>query len=150
MLRGINSGMGLSIYLGHARPKGWVGYYGIRIHHLQAYKNEPMGAVLSICCHTASRKRTGISFSENLVYQGLAASSFGAVTATKHTDNTKWAVNLTEGVLRGYQTIGELLMASLPQHKSAISAYRLIGDPLAPVGSTDAAIALAEEIKIYE
>src|SRR5215217_963219 len=30
MLYGINQGAGICLYMGHGRPSGWVGYYGIR------------------------------------------------------------------------------------------------------------------------
>lgn len=149
MLKGLRSGMGLALYFGHGRPIGWVGYYGLRKHHFQEMEGEPLGALLSICCSTASRKRTGLSFSEAIPLQGMAACSFGAVSNTFHTDNTRWAVRITNVLLQGVKTIGELIVAASPPTDSAMLSYRIFGDPLAPICGSQGAVQMADQIKIY-
>lgn len=149
MLKGLRSGMGLALYFGHGRPIGWVGYYGIRKHHFETSTGEPLGALLSICCSTASRKRTGLSFSEAIPLQGAAAASFGAVTNTFHTDNTRWAVRITKALQEGVETIGELIVAASPPTASAMESYRIFGDPLAPICGSQQAIVMADKIKVY-
>src|SRR5690606_4923705 len=78
MLAAVQSGVGLALYVGHGRPIGWVGYHGVRAHHF-APAADPIGAVVSLCCLTASRKRTGLSYAEALPLSGAAGASFGAV-----------------------------------------------------------------------
>ncbi|HLT50106.1 C25 family cysteine peptidase [Aequorivita nionensis] len=149
MLKGLRTGLGLALYFGHGRPIGWVGYYGLRKHHFEESKGEPLGALLSICCATASRKRTGLSFSEAIPLQGAAAASFGAVMNTYHTDNTRWAVRITNALQKGVTTIGELIVAASPPTQSAMDSYRIFGDPLAPICGTQQAIQFADKIKVY-
>src|SRR5688572_7153096 len=57
MLQALGTGLGVGLYVGHGRPSGWVGYSGVREHHFSALRRaEPVGALLSICCRTASRR----------------------------------------------------------------------------------------------
>jgi hypothetical protein len=133
MIGGLASGLGAAIYFGHGRPIGWVGYYGLRAHHFDDFGGEPLGALLSICCDTASRRRTGLSFAEALPLRGVCASVFAAVGATLHVDNTRWAVRLSDAMLDGANTLGTLVRASLPLNSAQWENYRIIGDPLAPL-----------------
>ena len=149
MLTGINCGLGAAIYLGHGRPVGWAGYYGIRMHHFLDFVNEPAGTIISLCCHTASRRNVGISFSENLVMDGISASAFGAIKSTLFTDNTRWAVNICHSLEKGITTIGELIADASPMSLSGVNSYRLIGDPFAPLFSSSEAVRAAKKIKIY-
>jgi len=150
MLKALGTGLGLGLYFGHGRPTGWVGYRGVRGHHFsyEAAK-EPLGALLSLCCRTASRRRTGLSYSEALPLRGVAASSLGAVTDTLFTDNTRWALGLCNALSEGATTIGELIVKASPPSQSRSSPYRLFGDPLAPLTSTDVAVAAALQIETY-
>lgn len=149
LLQGLNLGLGMALYVGHGRPSGWVGYYGTRAKHFEGYQSEPLGAMISLCCYTNSRKKIGLSFSEALVTQGIAAASFGAITKTKHTDNTRWALRITENMAEGVMAIGELILKSLPQDENAALAYRLIGDPLAPIIAAEESIEQAKNIPVY-
>jgi hypothetical protein len=103
MLKGVNFGLGVALYVGHGRPVGWVGYYGTRAHHFDEYLLHPLGCMLSLCCHTASRRQTGLSFSEAVVLNGIAASALGAVTKTKHIDNTKGQYILLKAFCREFR-----------------------------------------------
>jgi hypothetical protein len=125
----LGRGPGLAVYVGHGRPVGWVGYAGLRAHHLEPY--EPVGALVSLTCRTASRRRTGLSFAEALPLRGVAAATLGAVGPTLHTANARWALRLTRAASTA-STIGDLVAAVAP-HDPAASAYRLIGDPTAPL-----------------
>jgi hypothetical protein len=139
----------LGIYVGHGRPIGWVGYRGLRAHHFEHFGGEPLGAIVSLCCRTASRRRTGLSYAEALPLAGVAAASFGAVTDTRHTDNTRWAVRMCETVLEGVDTIGELVVRSAPPSASATSAYRIMGDPLAPLSAPRTGETRARAVRTY-
>jgi hypothetical protein len=149
MLLGLGSGLGIALYFGHGRPIGWVGYYGTRKQHFQNWKGQPLGALLNLCCATGSRKRVGLSFAEAIPLQGAAASSFGAVTDTLHTDNTRWAVRICKALENGVNTIGELIVQAQPPTASSVESYRIFGDPIAPILSTNKAITLANKIKVY-
>jgi hypothetical protein len=149
MLNGVNCGIGAAIYIGHGRPVGWAGYFGIRMHHLIDFINEPAGAIISLCCHTASRRNVGISFSENLVMEGVSASAFGATQSTLFSDNTRWAVNICKSLSKGVTTIGELVVDAAPMSPSSVNSYRLIGDPFAPLFSTPESLRIAKRIKTY-
>ncbi|GAB2754451.1 hypothetical protein GCM10027020_03170 [Nocardioides salsibiostraticola] len=127
--RRIASGPALAVYVGHGRPIGWVGYAGLRIHHFQ--QAEPAAAVVSLTCKTASRRRTGLSFAEGLALRGIAAAALGAVGPTLHSANARWAVRLAR-LTATAATIGDLVVAIAP-HDPGASAYRLIGDPTAPL-----------------
>ncbi len=160
MLDAVGCGVGLGLYVGHGRAMGWVGYHGVRSHHFDggivagdAQDNpppEPMGAMLSLCCRTASRRRVGLSFTEALPLLGVAAASFGSIGDTLHTDNTRWAVGVCTALAAGASTVGDLLVRAAPTSPASLASYRLIGDPLAPIGCDDAAVTRAERIRTFE
>ena len=149
MIEGLESGLGLAAYFGHGRPIGWVGYYGLRSHHFETPNAKPIGALLSLCCKTASRKNTTLSFCEQLVLDGKTAASFGAVDSTLHTDNTRWSVGITKALLSGANTIADLIMDAIPKNLTAYQHYRIIGDPLAPIYSTNETVSFTKKIKTY-
>jgi hypothetical protein len=157
MIDAIGCGLGLGLYVGHGRPVGWVGYHGVRAHHFglpdanefRRATREPMGAILSLCCRTASRKRVGLSYAESLPLMGVAAASFGAVKETYHTDNTRWAVGVCSALADGATTVGELLVRAAPASPTALESYRLIGDPFAPLGSDERSIRRARRVRTY-
>lgn len=150
LLGALGTGLGLGLYLGHGRPSGWVGYRGVRRHHFDtAEAREPLGALLSLCCRTASRRRIGLSYAEALALQGVAAASFGATSDTLHTDNTRWAIGLCDALAAGAATVGELIVRGAPPSPAACAPYRLIGDPLAPLASARSAVADALAVVTY-
>ena len=128
-------GIGLAVYFGHGRPNGWAGYHGLRAHHL-AGRDEPMGAVISATCRTASRWRTGMSFCERLVLAGSAGAAVGAVVEVEHLENMRWMLGLASALRAGERRIGRLLERAAPPTARAGGAYRIVGDPLAPVAGT--------------
>jgi hypothetical protein len=150
MARGLGSGLAAAIYVGHGRPIGWAGYRGTRIHHLASEAAaEPLGVLISLCCRTASRRRTGLSFAEAIPLEGLAAAAVGAVGDTLHTNNTRWAIRLSDGLAGEPASLGSLIVDSLPANPAAATDYRILGDPLAPVLGTDASVARASAVEIH-
>jgi hypothetical protein len=158
MVGALGCGLGLALYVGHGRPMGWVGYHGVRAHHFEAgdavhgaarRRREPLGAILSLCCRTASRRRVGTSYAEALPLLGVAAASFGAVGDTLHSDNTRWAVGVCDALAGGAQTVGELLVRAAPASPTALESYRLIGDPFAPLLSEAAAVSRAARVRVH-
>jgi hypothetical protein len=156
MIDALGCGLGLGLYVGHGRPMGWVGYHGVRAHHFheapgspRRSAREPMGAILSLCCRTASRKRVGLSYAESLPLLGVAAASFGAVGDTLHSDNTRWAVGVCSALTAGAETVGDLLVRAAPASPAALQSYRLIGDPLAPLGTDDRSLRRAQRVRTY-
>jgi hypothetical protein len=149
VVEALGAGLALGVYLGHGRASGWVGYYGMRTRHFESFHGEPLGSLLSLCCRTASRRRTGLSFAEALPLLGVAAASFGAVTETRHTDNTRWVVRISERLGNGADTVGELLVRAAPPNLEASAPYRLIGDPLAPLRAETAGARRAAAVITY-
>ncbi|WP_392543312.1 hypothetical protein [Oryzobacter telluris] len=131
----LGRGPALAVYVGHGRPVGWVGYAGMRAHHLADAAarpgHEPVAALLSLTCRTASRRRTGLSFAESLPLAGVAAATLGAVVPTHHTANARWAVRIARDA-GSARTVGDLVAAITP-HDPHASDYRLLGDPTAPL-----------------
>jgi hypothetical protein len=148
LVRGLGFGVSAAVYVGHGRPVGWVGYRGVRRHHL-ARVEEPTAAVLSLTCLTASRRRVGLSFAEALVLDGAAAAAFGAVRSTDYRWNARWALRLTGALANGCATVGDLVV-SAEEGDPAVAAYRIIGDPTAPLvdapGAARRAAALTREL----
>ncbi|MFN0175385.1 MAG: C25 family cysteine peptidase [Saprospiraceae bacterium] len=149
LVSALGSGLGMSLYVGHGRPIGWVGYYGMRAHHFDTFSGSPIGCVLSLCCRTASRRRTALSYAEALPVMGVAAAAFGAVKETRHTDNTRWIVRICESLLQGADNLADLLLRSAPANLEAIQHYRIIGDPFAPLYSDLAGMAKAKAVMTY-
>jgi hypothetical protein len=149
LVHALGAGLGLAIYVGHGRPIGWVGYRGLRARHFDSFRGEPLGSVVSLCCRTASRRRTGLSYAEALPLCGVTAASFGAVSETRHTDNTRWATRMCETLALGVDTLCELIARSAPPSASATRPYRLIGDPFAPVAAENSGARRAGAIPTY-
>ncbi|MCW2495771.1 C25 family cysteine peptidase [Jatrophihabitans sp.] len=127
-------GLGAAVYFGHGRPSGWAAYHGVRAHHLVT-GGEPLGAVISMTCYTASRWRVGTSFAEQVVLGGAAAASVGAVAPVEHLDNARWMIGLAAALAEGQTAVGPALCAALP---AGPSPYRIVGDPLAALLGTPA------------
>ena len=150
MVNGLNTGVAMAIYVGHGRPIGWVGYRGTRSHHFNDNKGKPIGALFSLCCETASRRRNGLSFSEAIPLMGMAAACFGAVDKSLHMDNVRWATGICHGIKMGHTYIGELLKDAMPYAPSSLSRYRILGDPLAPLVADEYSYSTGMQIGVYE
>jgi len=150
LIQGLNCGLAAAFYVGHGRPVGWVGYHGTRAHHFQEDNGHPLGVLFSLCCATASRKRTGLSFAEALPLMGKTAASFGAVEPTLHADNTRWALGLCRAINQGDTTLGDVIVKAMPTSTTALSGYRILGDPLAPLVAVSDAYQQAQRIGRYD
>jgi hypothetical protein len=150
LLLGLRSGLGAAVYVGHGRPVGWAGYYGVRAHHFDGFSGAPTGAVLSLCCRTASRRNTGLSFAEALPLRGVCGAVFAAVDDTLHTDNTRWAVRLCDALLAGARDLGELVTRAAPIGSRSARSYRILGDPLAPLWAPRSGLERAQQIKVWQ
>lgn len=137
LARGLACGPACALYVGHGRPVGWVGYRGVRAHHLDGMA-EPPAVVLSLTCLTASRRRVGLSFAEALPLQGSAAAVLAATSPTRHLWNARWALRVTGALAAGAASVGEVVATTQPLGDAARS-YRLIGDPLAPLADAPGA-----------
>ena len=87
------TGLGLGLYVGHGRPVGWVGYHGVRGRHFDRVSTDgarPSRSVrcCRLCCRTASRRRVGLSYAEQLPLPGVAAAA-SARSATRCTPTTR-------------------------------------------------------------
>lgn len=131
LVRGLRYGVGAAVYFGHGRPTGWAGYHGLRAHHLTEPSGEPVGAVLSVTCLTASRWQTGLAFSEAIVLGGAASGAVGAVTTVEHLQNMRWMLGLARALRDGETLLGPALLRAAPERPDQAEPYRLVGDPLA-------------------
>lgn len=143
LVRTLSLGPAVTVYVGHGRPLGWVGYAGLRARHWGPAlipQWQPGAVVLSLTCRTASRRRTGLSFAESIPLDGVAAAALGAVGPTLHTANARWAVRLAHA-LPHVRTVGELVAAVAPPGDPESVRYRLLGDPTAPLRDAPAWVA---------
>lgn len=150
MVTGLGCGLAAAFYVGHGRPVGWVGYHGTRAHHFQPFGAHPVGVLFSLCCETASRRRNGLSFSEAIPLMGGAAACFAAVKPILHSDNTRWALGLCQGINMGATNMAELISGAIPTSASALAGYRILGDPLAPFATHSDAYFKAQKIGKYD
>ena len=134
LLHALRCGPGLALYFGHGRPRGWAGYHGLRASHLAEALGEPLGAILSLTCHTANRWKVSVSFAEEMVLTGLCAASLGATAKTVHLDNGFLTHSLVRTLTNfPLATLGELLLAADLSDAHSFGPYRVLGDPLAPL-----------------
>jgi len=143
LLVALRNGLGLTLYFGHGRPYGWAGYHGLHNRHLVHARGRPTGAMISLTCHTANRFQVALSFAESVVLHGVAAAAFGAVRPTRTVDNWWWGTSLCEEFTREPGiALGQLIVRSCPPRPEQWEAYRILGDPLAPlIGAPGAAAA---------
>jgi hypothetical protein len=150
VVAGLASGLGAAIYLGHGRPSGWAAYRGMRAEHLASVAEQPLGALLSVTCWTASRWRVGTSFAEAVVLSGAAAASVGAVRPVLHLDTTRIVVGLAQGWRSAMVDVAGLLSSAFLDALGAptpeASLFRLCGDPLARVTGAAGSSAKAQAV----
>jgi hypothetical protein len=148
MLSALATGPGLALYVGHGRTAGWLGYHGVRSHHLARARGAPIGAVVSITCMAASRCPLigPLSFAEAIIFEGIAAASVGAVVPTEHGRNQQWTRGLCRALLEGAETLGEALGLAVPDEPGIDADYRIIGDPLAGLRGHHLALVRGTEV----
>lgn len=134
LVDGLTCGAGSAFYFGHARPKGWSGYHGIRLRHLHSAPNHPVGAILSLTCDLANRHHVGESFAEGLVTRGICGASVAAICATRNIDNLEWATGLSKTLANTpIRHLSQWLTQTEVSHSGIYSPYRLIGDPMVSI-----------------
>jgi len=139
MLSGLALGPALALYAGHGTPRGLAAYGGVSGRDL-AGTGLPLGALVCLTCHAATRPRRGLSFAEEAVLAGAAAAVLAANDDVTHEEHVGMAGALLAALNAGVSTIGELVcQAALPA--SLLSRYRIVGDPAAPLA---AAVGAAE------
>jgi hypothetical protein len=148
MLAGLRHGPAVAVYFGHGRPRGWAGYHGVRTAHFERPWDEPVAALLALCCENASRHHTGLSFAERLVLTGVCGAMLAAVTKTRHEDNRRWGPELCEAFTekRPETLAGLVTGAGVPARLKTRTAYRFIGDPLMPLAGAEGAGARAAKV----
>jgi hypothetical protein len=148
MVAGLGKGVGVAIYVGHGVSTGWEGFRGTGKKHFEPHVFKPVHALFQLCCSTGGRRYTNCSFSEFLFLRGKVLATLCAVSKTLHTDNIRWAVNISFAISKNVHCIGELITQSLPQ-KAVLKKYRLIGDPFAPLKSSPNNINLVNKTRIF-
>ncbi len=148
MVAGLGKGVGVAIYVGHGVSTGWEGFRGTGKKHFESHVFKPVHALFQLCCSTGGRRYTNCSFSEFLFLQGKVLSTLCAVSKTLHTDNIRWAVNISFAISNNIQCVGELIIQSLPR-KAVLKKYRLIGDPFAPLMSSPYNINQVNKTRIF-
>lgn len=121
-------GPGAALYVGQGHALGWGGYGGVQAWQLDVDGPKPLGALLSLTCHAASRSGGSRSFIEEVVWRGLAAAALGAAGSTPHLANAALAVTVAERLAGGARTVADALPRGAPE----LHCYRIAGDPLAP------------------
>jgi hypothetical protein len=122
-------GPGVAIYVGQGHTRGWAGYGGVEAWLLDVSGARPLGAILSVTCHAATRISSAPSFSEELVGRGRCAAALGSIDLTPHVENRSLALAVVRRLADGATTLAD----ALPVGHLALARYRLIGDPLAPL-----------------
>ncbi len=148
MVEGLGKGMGVAIYVGHGVSTGWEGFRGTGKKHFETPVFKPVHALLQLCCSTGGRRYTNCSFSEYLFLKGKVLSTLCAVNKTLHTDNIRWAVNISFAMSKNIISVGELIVKSMPGQQ-VIKKYRLIGDPFAPLQTSPSFIKQANKTRVF-
>jgi hypothetical protein len=127
MLAGLRSGVRLAIYTGHGTPSGWPTYGGVRAGDLAGRARAPIGALVCLTCHGATRDASGRSFAEELVASGVAEAVVAAEGDVAHEMDEALLAALVQLLVDGSAaTVGELvegLAAAVPD-----CPYSVVGD----------------------
>lgn len=137
--------IGLLIYLGHGRSRGWSGYRGLRWHHLKPKVIDalPIGVIISMTCDNLKFEKDQIPFGVKWVIEKRAHSFFGAVESLKILPLKKICDLLAKIFSTGkINTIGHLIVllnkeiseSSDTEVRESWSKFRLIGNPLIQIG----------------
>jgi hypothetical protein len=120
-------GLGFIWYFGQGTAGGWAGYTGVTSEDL--HSTAPTGALLSLTCETG---RAG-GFCEALVLKGFCAAALAASGRTSHKRNRRLARALALAITDEARPTLASILSSAKISWLAIAAYRILGDPLAPL-----------------
>lgn len=128
MLSGLGSGVDVAIYTGHGTPSGWPTYGGVRPSDLVREGAQPIGTLVCLTCHGATRRPDGGSFSDDVVATGVACAVLAAEGEVSHETNDAVLASITSVLVNGAAaTVGELLSAVAAAVPA--SPYVITGDP---------------------
>ncbi len=137
----IATGPSLLLYVGHGRPSGLTGYYGLRWCHIAEAKNPvPCGAVVCFSCSTLKQNRGKPGFGMEWVASGRAGAFLGSVASVKIKSNSIVAAQAGNVFNTGKKMeIGSLMQAiqqrlestpKLSEGLQSFNTYRIVGNPL--------------------
>ena len=138
-------GLGACVYFGHGHCGGWDGYWGIDAPALACAMLEPAGVVFSLTCRSAERPPRGLSFCEELVLSGYCAAAYGSPGRTSHPRNGRLGLALCRA-MQGHSSVAAVL-SNCGASWLSTAAYRLIGDPMAPLAGAPAARSRADLVE---
>lgn len=155
LLAALGGGAGAALYTGHGFSTGWNGYGGLSYRDLDGWQGESLGVLWSITCHNASRHQTPLSFAETLVLSGRCGAVLAAPSATRHRLNQSLIRRLphvVQSLVQRHQSwpAQPLTLADCLTHprlvRLPLQAYRIIGDPLAPLHGSPDAVRKAQQV----
>jgi hypothetical protein len=137
------TGPAFALYVGHGRARGWSGYQAFRWCDVAAEPQcHPSGTVVALACDTLTRHRMVVPFGVRLVGTGRACAYLGVAASLPTTvAETLARVAADCLVADAPRTVGDLLRAVDARlvrdgevaARRALSGFRLVGSPLAPV-----------------
>lgn len=130
LMDALGAGPAMALYFGHGNSFGWLGYGGFAAADAISFRGDPLGAILSLTCETASRGPEGLSFCEELVLSGVCAAALGAVSRVSHRRNAMLGLEFAKAARKTPATLADLFNAANIS-SAKLRHYRLIGDPLA-------------------
>ncbi len=139
----LRAGPGVVLYAGHGSPRGWAGYQGLRIGHLEGEDEgtgRAAGFVMAFACQTLARPRGRWPFGSQLVERGLVRSYLAPATSVFTADAEELA-DLVVDLLaqRSAETVAQLMVeieravVGRPAARRAWATFRLVGDPTTSV-----------------
>jgi Peptidase family C25 len=133
LISALRCGPGAAFYFGHATASGWAGYGGFDKTDVALVAGNPLGAILSLTCSSATRPPKALSFCEEMVLSGLCCAALGASRKTLHQQNVRLGMALAQALASGrIINLADLLLAArVPRH--ILARYRVVGDPFAPL-----------------
>ncbi len=138
--RKLSKGCALAIYVGHGRSRGWSGYRGFRLHHLDKFKQiAPIGSLISLSCSSLKKdKKDSLPMGLQLIMEGRSCAFLGTWDAV-HIVPLRTITKILLDILsqKSQEPIGQVLQKA---HQKIISLndshvienwekFRLIGNP---------------------
>jgi len=146
LLDGLAGGPGVVLYAGHGSPRGWAGYQALRLEHVTGVDGSSAGLIMAFACKTLARHRQRWPFGSSLVETGAARAYLAPATTVMTADAEQLAEIVVDLLIEmgSRSDIGARvcdlvrLIEQRCRHDAAAcrawATFRLIGDPLAPLG----------------
>lgn len=159
---GLAAGLGCAVYMGHASAEWWHAYGGVTPERLadsvlapgttRDAGGRPIGVLIALTCDGAGSTRIGEestdvpvpdsgSFAARTVALGAAAAVIAAVGAVDHSVNREVAGLVASSIADGCTTLADIVAhaARDAERGGYLSAFRIIGDPLARIAGDPSA-----------